>query len=580
MVKIWKFTVSRRFSSAIHRTAKIMQQRTYEDAVKALNTLQTNAQDLEQIRRSRGRLARDNLPQMRSFTERAGVKMEDLDRLSIIHISGTKGKGSTSAFCESMLRHKGFKTGFYSSPHLMEVRERIRINGKPLAKDKFAKYFFDCWDNLHNNGDDQGNTTMPAYFRFLTLVSFHVFLQEMVDVAIVEVGIGGAYDSTNVIRKPVACGVTSLGMDHVKMLGGTLESIAWQKAGIFKPGVPAFTVPQPDNAMAVIADRAREIQIPLHVVPSLEHYPGDMPELGLEGEHQYLNASLALQLCTTWLNRSLEKGKTIEDVGKQTTTTNSLSREETADEPSSKKQKLDVPVAKTFNVSDALRNGLKNTRWCGRNQVIVRPSVTFYLDGAHTPRSIEACVKWFKKRADEEKEKESGSVIRVLLFNLTGGRDPNSLLKPIMECNFDHAMFSPNTANVDPTGNDADLTNFTVTQDSQLRWCVENQRVWMALRGAGFQPHADPLQDSFDTDHVIKNGHDDGLYSTIFPCVSQSIRWLLSGRDPHIAPLSPGGFALPDFISKATRLQVLITGSIHLVGTAMKVLGPEIVGEV
>ena len=125
-----------------------------------------------------------------------------------------------------------------------------------------------------------------------------------------------------------------------------------------------------------------------------------------------------------------------------------------------------------------------------------------------------------------------------------------------------------------------DLTNFTVTQDSQLRWCVENQRVWMALRGAGFQPHADPLQDSFDTDHVIKNGHDDGLYSTIFPCVSQAIRWLLSGRDPHIAPLSPGGFALPDFISKATRLQVLITGSIHLVGTAMKVLGPEIVGEV
>ena len=125
-----------------------------------------------------------------------------------------------------------------------------------------------------------------------------------------------------------------------------------------------------------------------------------------------------------------------------------------------------------------------------------------------------------------------------------------------------------------------DLTNFTVSQDSQLRWCVENQRVWMALRGTGFQPHADPLQDSSDTDHVIKNGHDDGLYSTIFPCVSQAIRWVLSGRDPHIPPLSPGGFALPDFISKATRLQVLITGSIHLVGTAMKVLGPEIVGEV
>ena len=125
-----------------------------------------------------------------------------------------------------------------------------------------------------------------------------------------------------------------------------------------------------------------------------------------------------------------------------------------------------------------------------------------------------------------------------------------------------------------------DLTNFTVTRDNQLRCCDENQRVWMALRGAGVQPHADPLQDSSDTELVIQNAHDDGLYSTTFPCVSQAIRWLLSGKDPHIPPLSPGGFALPDFISKATRLQVLITGSIHLVGTAMKVLGPEIVGEV
>ena len=125
-----------------------------------------------------------------------------------------------------------------------------------------------------------------------------------------------------------------------------------------------------------------------------------------------------------------------------------------------------------------------------------------------------------------------------------------------------------------------DLTNFTVTRDSQLHCCDKNQRVWMALRDAGVQPHADPLQDSSDTDHVIQNAHDDGLYSTTFPCVSQAIRWLLSGKDLHIPPLSPGGFALPDFISKATRLQVLITGSIHLVGTAMKVLGPEIVGEV
>ena len=125
-----------------------------------------------------------------------------------------------------------------------------------------------------------------------------------------------------------------------------------------------------------------------------------------------------------------------------------------------------------------------------------------------------------------------------------------------------------------------DLTNFTVTRDSQLRWCIENQRVWMALRGAGFQAHANPSQDCTDTEHVIQNGHDDGPYSTIFPCVSQAVRWLLGGRDPLVPPFSPDDLPLPDFLSQASRLQILIGGSLHLVGTAMKVLGPEIVGDV
>ena len=126
----------------------------------------------------------------------------------------------------------------------------------------------------------------------------------------------------------------------------------------------------------------------------------------------------------------------------------------------------------------------------------------------------------------------------------------------------------------------SELTNFTVTRDSQLRWCVQNQRVWMALRGAGFQAHVDPSNGSTDPEHTIKNGDDDGPYSTIFPCVSQAIHWLLAGREPLIPLLSPGGLPLPDFISQASRIQVLISGSLHLVGTAMKVLGPEIVGDV
>ncbi|PFX14100.1 Folylpolyglutamate synthase, mitochondrial [Stylophora pistillata] len=540
--------VSRRFTTAVQLSAEIMQQRTYEDAVKKLNSLQTNAQVLEQIRKTRGRLAQNNLPEMRSFTERAGVKMEDLDKLSIIHISGTKGKGSSCAFCESILRHEGLKTGFYSFIVLQE----------------------------------EGKNSMPAYFRFLTLLSFHVFLKEKVDVVVLEVGIGGAYDSTNIVRNPVACGVTSLGMDHVTTLGGTIESIAWQKAGIFKPGVPAFTVPQPETALEVVADRAKEIRAPLFVIPPLDDYPGSLPDLGLEGDHQLLNASLALQLCQTWISRRYKKADNCE-VENGTSIKRASTEEKSSDEPFSKKAKVEVPVAQIFEISNTFRSGLKNTRWCGRNQVIVRPAVTFYLDGAHTPRSMEACARWFKKRADEEKVKERGTVARVLLFNLTGGRDAHGLLKPVMKCDFDHAIFCPNNISLNLKSSDSDLTNFTVSRDNQLRWCVENQRVWMALRGAGFQPHADPTGNCTEItngDHVIKNGLDDGPYSTIFPCVSQAIRWLLGGRDSLIEEFCREDLPVPDFIKKASRVQVLVGGSLHLVGTVMKVLGPEIVGDV
>ncbi|XP_032240819.2 folylpolyglutamate synthase, mitochondrial [Nematostella vectensis] len=548
--------------------AFMSEQRGYEDAVKALNTLQTNAQVLAQIRKERGRLRRDNLVEMRRFVERAGVSMEQLDELSVIHVSGTKGKGSTCAFTESILRNCGFKTGFYSSPHLIEVRERIRINGKPLAKNLFAKYFFKCWDNLQSSKTEE-NQKMPAYFRFLTLMAFYVFLHEQVDVAILEVGIGGAYDSTNIIRKPVVCGVTSLGMDHVQVLGGSLESIALHKAGIFKPNVPAFTVPQDESALQVVAEKASELQTSLHVVPSLDDYPGKRPELGIDGEHQGINASTAIQLSRTWIQKHEQRTNS----NAETEASNEQNAEDDSETKAPKKPRLSIPVAETFEIPDSFREGLRNTRWWGRNQMIVLPKITFYIDGAHTPRSIEACIKWFLLRADDEREKTSGSTARVLLFNLTGDRDPHGILRPLIDCKFDHAVFSPNTVSLDSMGESTDLTNFTVTRDSQLRHCVENQRCWMALRGAGFQSHAD------EEDHLIQNGLDDGPYSTIFPCVAQALRWITAGRDPRIPTNGNNGIAVPETLTQATRLQVLVTGSLHLVGTALKVLGSDITGE-
>uniref|UniRef100_A0A8D0Y5B4 Folylpoly-gamma-glutamate synthetase n=1 Tax=Sus scrofa TaxID=9823 RepID=A0A8D0Y5B4_PIG len=232
----------------------------YQEAVRTLNTLQTNANYLEQVKRQRGD-PQTQLEAMKLYLARSGLQVEDLDQLNIIHITGTKGKGSTCAFAERILRSYGLKTGFFSSPHLVQVRERIRINGQPISPELFTKYFWRLYHRLDETKDDSSCVSMPSYFRFLTLMAFHVFLQEKVDLAVMEVGIGGAYDCTNIIRKPVVCGVSSLGIDHTGLLGDTMEKIAWQKGGIFKCGVPAFTVPQPDAPLAVLRDRAQEISI-------------------------------------------------------------------------------------------------------------------------------------------------------------------------------------------------------------------------------------------------------------------------------------------------------------------------------
>ena len=218
---------------------------SYKEAVDKLNSLQSNASLLEQLRKAGPRMNHQSLPEMRVYFKRIGYEPKDFDKLNLIHVTGTKGKGSTSALTQSILHHYGqIKTGLFTSPHLVAVRERIRINGVPLSEEKFAKYSQDVWERLEAtkttvfDQDDlrqqREHPDKPIYFRYLTLVALHAFVEEKVDCAILEVGVGGEYDSTNVIEKPVVCGITALGLDHVSVLGDTIDQIAWHKAGIMK----------------------------------------------------------------------------------------------------------------------------------------------------------------------------------------------------------------------------------------------------------------------------------------------------------------------------------------------------------
>ncbi|XP_003639360.1 folylpolyglutamate synthase, mitochondrial isoform X9 [Canis lupus familiaris] len=542
----------------------------YQDAVRTLNTLQTNAGYLEQVKRQRGD-PQTQLEAMKLYLARSGLQVEDLDQLNIIHVTGTKGKGSTCAFTERILRSYGLKTGFFSSPHLVQVRERIRINGQPISPELFTKHFWHLYHRLEETKDSNSCVSMPAYFRFLTLMAFHIFLQEKVDLAVVEVGIGGAYDCTNIIRKPVVCGISSLGLDHTSLLGDTVEEIAWQKGGIFKRGVPAFTVLQPDGPLAVLQDRAQKISCPLYLCPPLEALEEGGPPLalGLEGEHQRSNAALALQLARCWLQQKNHQG-----LGEL-----KVSR------PSVLWQ---MPLAPVFQPTSHMRHGLRDTEWLGRTQVLRRGPLTWYLDGAHTASSVQACVRWFRQALLRGRVPRRGPEVRVLLFNSTGDRDPVALLKLLQPCQFDYAVFCPNLTEVSSAGN-ADQQNFMVTLDQVLLRCLAHQQHWSHLN----EEHASPnlwsptsLEPGEPTSLLLASHqpHTHSTSSLVFSCISHALQWISQGRDPVFQPPSPpqGLLAHPvagsgaSLLRDAVAIHVLVTGSLHLVGGVLKLLEPAL----
>ncbi|HEU0055183.1 MAG TPA: Mur ligase family protein, partial [Longimicrobium sp.] len=177
-------------------------------------------------------------------------------RFRSVHVAGTNGKGSTSAFCEAALRAAAPSrtVGLYTSPHLVSFAERVRIGGRPVERELLLA----CEARLKPAIERTGAT----FFEATTAIAFLCFAEAGVDVAVVEVGLGGRLDSTNVLL-PDACAVTNIARDHTEYLGETLEEIAAEKAGIFKPGVPAVTGETAPGPLAVLRAKAREAGAPL-----------------------------------------------------------------------------------------------------------------------------------------------------------------------------------------------------------------------------------------------------------------------------------------------------------------------------
>lgn len=280
-------------------------------------------------------------------------------RFRSLHVAGTNGKGSVSALCESALRaaHPGRTVGLYTSPHLVSFAERIRIGGRPVD----AALLADAEARLRPAIERTGAT----FFEATTALAFLCFAEAGVDLAVVEVGLGGRLDSTNVIA-PLATAVTSVARDHVEYLGESLEGIAGEKAGIFKPGVPAVVGESAPPLLDVLRRRADEVGAPLVELDAVarvsdvevtlegtrfrfdsERWGSHPMRIPLVGAHQARNAALAAELL----------GVLPDDV-----------------RPSWK----------------AIETGFADVRWAGRMQVVRRRGATWIFDVAHNPAGVAA----------------------------------------------------------------------------------------------------------------------------------------------------------------------------------------------
>src|SRR5262247_688932 len=194
----------------------------------------------------------------------ARISNDPQKRFPAVHIAGTNGKGSTAAMTASVLRAAGLRVGLYTSPHLVSITERIRIGADEIAPGEFARLATDVRAAGERLVAENAAPAPPTFFEQVTMIAYLYFAERKVDLAVLEVGLGGRLDATN-ICEPVVTAITPVGFDHQKYLGDTLASIAGEKAGIVKPGVPVVIAPQSGEPMKTIAARCEELNAPMIV---------------------------------------------------------------------------------------------------------------------------------------------------------------------------------------------------------------------------------------------------------------------------------------------------------------------------
>jgi dihydrofolate synthase/folylpolyglutamate synthase len=317
-------------------------------------------------------------------------------RLRAVHIAGTNGKGSVAVMLASVLQRAGYRVGLYTSPHLISYCERIQIDQTPITEGEFARLA----DELMPIADLMTDT--PTQFEFLTAMAFLSFARQKIDIAVIEVGLGGRFDATNVIT-PIVSVLTNVELDHTDLLGSTIEQIAWEKVGIAKRDVPLVTGERKGEALRVIErecaavgaplirarERARRIDFTWEYQefeltpfsPSLKGR-GDSPPRCGEGRERSLRLALLGGYQQENLNIVLEALEVL-------------------------RQSLAIS-------EEAVREGLESTRWPGRFEVVQREPFVIVLDGAHNPHAVGALRDDLRRYREKYRIQKSALLFGVL----------------------------------------------------------------------------------------------------------------------------------------------------------------------
>jgi len=334
-----------------------------------------------------------NLSRMNRFLELLGNPQRDYE---IIHVAGTKGKGSVCAMISSILSHSGYKTGFYSSPHMIDFTERIRIGDDLIPQEKITKYMDDLKAFIRQV--DQITT-----FEITTALAFKYFSDQRIDFAVIEVGLGGRFDATNVVTPRVSV-ISTISFDHTKILGNTLSKIAYEKAGIIKKGVPVVISRQKSTALKMIQNIAQERKSLL--IDAKARFPVVSGKKTLDYQEFEINDGSS---SIGWIKLPLIGDHQLDNARTAFAVINEL-----------RNQGVDIP-------NMAVKKGFEQVKWPGRLEILQRDPLVI-IDGAHNPDSFRNLAKTIRDYLPERK----------VIFILGVSEDKNirsmlRIIKPVVD---------------------------------------------------------------------------------------------------------------------------------------------------